>query len=331
MGGDEKVFAMQKLMTTKDKLSKVNEKVLDRDIVDTSTKAVFTKYGGEKAHEGFVKAAGRNKEMIDERSKINYAEVIRLESEIKKTEDVVKTAKGFGKKAAEDHLEQLKKEKNTEQNTVEAGFKSAAKKFYAGYSKKDYEALGSDFYNNEKYGNEALDSLLLNEPGAIGSVIKGIGKGADMRKFMERIEQRGDDVKKGVIEGIKQSKGDMIEAETGKELISIMKELKATNDDIIKTKDMGAMLKWIEDRDEKIFKSVGAGKLAVNIEAQMKLLNARHNAEFAAMPEHEDYQHVIRMQESMRKSAAKRMYGGSEEEKKKEEKKEEKKSEEKKA
>ena len=37
--------------------------------------------------------------------------------------------------------EDKEKKQNTEQNTVEAGFKSAAKKFYAGYSKKDYAKL----------------------------------------------------------------------------------------------------------------------------------------------------------------------------------------------
>ena len=315
MAADEKVFAAQQLMA-KGKLSKVNEQFLDRDIVDPSTEAVFTKYGGEKAHGNFVKAAGRNKEMLDEHGKIDHTEI---DSEIKKTEEVVKTAQGFGKQVAEDHLQQLKKEKIA----AESGYRDAAKKFYAGYSKKDYEALGSDFYKDGKYGHEALTSLLLNEPGAIGAATKGIGKGADMRKFMEKVEQIGNEVKMGVIEGIRQSKGDMIGSETNKELISIMKELKASNDDIAKAKDMGAMLKWIEENDMKTFKKIGGDKLSTNIEAQMKLLHTSHNTEFTALPEYEDYQHMIRMQEAMRKSAGRRLYGESE-------KKEEKKSEEKK-
>jgi len=316
MSADEKVFAAQYLMTTKDKLSKVNERVLDRDIAGSSTEAVFKKYGGEKAHGNFVKVAGRNKEMIDEHGKIDHAEI---DSEIKKTEEVVKTAQGFGKQVAEDHLQQLKKEKNA----AESEYRDAAKKFYEGYSKKDYEALGSDFYKDGKYGHEALTSLLLNEPGAIGAATKGIGKGADMRKFMEKVEQIGNEVKMGVIEGIRQSKGDMIGSETNKELVSIMKELKAGNDDIAKAKDMGAMLKWIEENDMKTFKKIGGDKLSTNIEAQMKLLHMSHNTEFTALPEYENYQHMIRMQEAMRKSAGRRLYGESE-------KKEEKKSEEKK-
>lgn len=285
MAADEKVFAAQHL-ASEGNLGKINEQVLEQDIASESTEQTFTKYGGEKAHKNFVKAAGRNKEMVDAKKVVDEAGT-----------DLPKKAE------------------------AEKKYKEATKKFYAGYSKKDYETLGSDFYKDGKYGNEALAALLKNEPGAIGSVTKSIGKGADLRKFMEKIEQIGNDVKKGVIDGIQQSKGNMVLTETGKELNAIMKEQKATKEELANTTDAKGMLKWIEEHDAKTFKGIGGERLATDSETQMKFLHTRHNAEFAALPEYEDYMHMVRMGESMRKSAGKRLYGGSEKEEKKEEKK----------
>lgn len=283
MAADEKVYAAQHL-ASKGKLGKINEKVLDRDIADKSTEKTFTKYGGEKAHGNFVKAAGRNKEMIDAKKAVDEAGT-----------DMPKKAE------------------------AEKKYKEAAKKFYTGYSKKDYETLGSDFYKDGKYSNEALAALLKNEPGAIGSATKGIGKSADLRKFMEKVKQIENDVKKGVVESIKKTAEQKIWDGVAVELNAIMEELKASSTDLSKASSTRDRLEWIKEHDAKVFRNIGREGLETDIETQMKFLHARHNEAFAALPENEDYLHIPRMQESIRKSMGKRLYGGSEE--KKEEKK----------
>lgn len=312
MANDEKFFAMQQLAKS-GKLGKINEKILDKDIQDESIKKQFEKIGGEKAYTSFTKAAGRNAEMLSEYEKA-APKIAELEVKIKAKEEEVNAATGFAKMSKQAELVSLKSSIKEEKK----GYADAAKKFFDGFAEKERTALGFDFYDKGKYGKEAMESLLRNDPRALATLTRDIGKGPDARKFMDKIENIAADVKKGVIEGIKESKGTEIAAATNKELISVMKELKATNEDLAKAKDIKEMLTWIEEKDAKVYKNIGGEKLMTNIEAQMKLLHSRDNAEFLAMKEqHEDYQHMIRMQESMRKSGASRLYTASKEEEKK--------------
>lgn len=294
MAADEKVFAAQQL-ASKGNLNKINEKILERDIADASTEAVFAKYGGEKAHANFVKAAGRNKDMIDAKKDIDAAGT-----------DVAKKA------------------------TAEKKYKDVANNFYAkNFKQEDYKKLGDKFFTEGKYGDAAMAALLLNEPGALGKVLSSIGKTADAKKYVnERLpkikQQVHDDLMKNIEDALRIKGMDTIAEEVNKELIEVMKGLKATDEDIKKVKGVAKMFEWIKERDEKTAKKLGGNSELVELEDKLQLLQMRHNEVFMQMDQAEDYRHSIRIQDSMKKSVAKRLYIGSEE--KKEEKKEDKKA-----
>jgi hypothetical protein len=311
MGADEKVFAAQYL-ASKGKLNKVNEQMLDRDLSDKNAKATYDKYGGEKTYEKITKVAGRNDEMIKAKKAIETAEALPA--------GVAKT----------DALRNTKKKYEEEKN-----------KFFESFEKKDYNALAKEgFFDLKKlkegrYNRDAMAAMLLNDPGQFASVTKNIGKGADLDELMKEMGKIRTEVKDGIMEGIKASlkPEDLtkLTSETNKELLEVMKELKASKEDIevAKTYDNKTILTWIEDRDAKVFKSIGGPSGMTSLEDQMHLLHARNNPEFAKMDEHTDYQKLIRIQESIKKSAARRMNVNVEEErdeKKQEEKKEEKKA-----
>lgn len=302
MGADEKVFAAQQL-ASKGKLNKIDEKILERDIADASTEQAFAKYGGEKAHANFVKVAGRNKDMIDAKKEVDAAGT-----------DVAKKA------------------------TAEKKYKEVSKKFYESFARKDFEALGTDFYKKGKYGKEALAALLLNEPGAFSKITGGIKNKAELKEFMKQAELIRVELKNGIIEGIRESLKPEDMAKLAKatqgELVAIMKELKAKPQNVEQfnkdTEEIQALeqsgkvdeiLKWIEARDAKMFRGIGGSTGLVNLDDQMHLLHARKNAEFMQMDQHEDYQHMLRLQDSMRKSAGRRLYAEGEKEEKKEDKK----------
>lgn len=298
MGADEKVFAAQQL-ASKGKLNAINGQILDRDISDKDAKATFDKYGGEGSYGKITKAAGRNDAMIKAKKAVGDI-------------DSDTTLTGF--------------QKMSKKADAMKAYKKEAAKFYKDFSKKDYEALGDDFYSSKNlkegmYGREAMAAMLLNEPGAFANVTRNIGKGSEMKDFMKEVEKIRAGVKNGIMEGIRASlkPEDLVKlsSETNKELLEIMKELKASKDDIEAAKmyDNKTILAWIESKDAKVFKNIGGPSGITNLEDQMRLLHLRNNEAFTQMDEHQDYQHMARIQESMRKSAARRMYAESEEKK----------------
>ncbi|AKM78616.1 MAG: hypothetical protein UY31_C0033G0004 [Candidatus Wolfebacteria bacterium GW2011_GWE1_48_7] len=291
MATDEKFFAQQQLAKGGN-LGKINEKILDADIMSTGAtgiKGQFDGIGGAGAYAKLTKAAGRNAEMLTAQKGVDAANA--LPPGVAKTDAIVSAKKKY---------------------------QEEAKKFFDSFAEKDRVALGFDFYDKGKYGKEALQSLMMNDPRALASLTKGIGKGPEVKKFMGKIEGIGAEIKQGVIDGIKATKGAEIAGATNKELVSVMKELKATNEDIAKTKDIKEMLTWIEEHDAKAYKNLGGERVLNDIEAQMKMLHARDSADFSSMKkESEDYQHIVRMQDSMRKSGASRLYTASKEEEKK--------------
>ena len=306
MAADEKTFAVAQLIKS-GKLSKVDEKILERDIADASTKAAFEKYGGEKAYKDMTKAAGRSAEMIKAKQEVDAI-------------DKDTTLTGF--------------QKMSKKADAEKAYKEVAKKFYSDFAKKDYEALGTDFYKKGKYGKEAMTAMLLNEPGAFNKIAGGVGKGAEMKDFMKEVEKIRNELRDGVVEGIKQSlkpeESAKIATETKNELVSIMKELKAKPQNkeqfdkdnaeiqaLEQSGEMNRILQWIEARDSKLFKNIGGTTGLASIEDQMHLLYVRNNSAFTQMDQHTDYQHMMRIQESMRKSTASRLYAASKEEEKK--------------
>lgn len=322
MGRDEKLFAAQQL-AKKGKLGKVNEDILDRDIASAETKRQLEGIGGPDAYKDFVKAAGRNKEMVEAKAKqpeLN-AKIRDVESKIA---EVGKSTLPLIERNTK--LNELQKQKD---DLAAGGYNEIAKKFYDEFSKENFEKLGSDFYKKGRYGEEALASLMRKEPGAFGKIISGLKKGDDAEEFKTRAESVIESMKEEAIDLIKKGGDeDKLREGTQKELLSVMKGMKDFNEAEAKKMELKEQLKWIEEKDARVHAAIGGEKLATSIEQQLKLLVSRKSEVVVNLKGGGEYQKAIRTQDSMRKSISKRLYGESEKEEKKEE---EKKPEEKKA
>lgn len=289
MGADERVFAAQQL-AAKGKLNKVNERVLDSDIAANNAETTFNRYGGEKAYEKVTKAAGRNAEMVHAKNGL---------------EEVAKMPAGAAKTDAT--------------HTAKKKLEEAADKFYGGFSRKEFEALGSAHYKGA-YSEAATKAMLKKEPGAFGKIVAGMDKSKDVQTFNEKAIEMIKSMKQEALAAMK-AKGPEMASETDKELLSVMKGMKNFNEQNAKEMKIEQKLQWIRENDARVHAEMGGEKLATSLEQQVKFLIAKKNPIVTGLEDVQNYRKMIETEKSLERNMSKRLYGFSEKDEKKEEKK----------
>ncbi len=291
----------------------------DQLLTAGNTEAAFKRMLGDKKggdlFGDYQKGYGANAEMVVKMNEVR-PQVAALDKKLEDKQKEVDTATGFTKMSKQAELVTLKEDIRKQKDELLKEYATASDKFYDKFSRKNFEdILTTKAFKESPYYDAAFKSMLLDEPGAIGKLASKADSKESLGKLREQIEKMRDDIRDGVMAGFKDAD---ISGMFAAELPKIIRELPGGKDALDKNTDLTSQIKWLNENNAKLARSLGGPDGLESRAGQMMLLHKRDSGEFTATAGYQDYRKMINMMDGLKKTLSNRTFGGGGEEKKEE-------------